>query len=395
MIFAWVFWLSLFLIFYSYFGYPAALWILTKVKHIKIAEEAYEPTVTLLIAAYNESAAIGTKLENALALDYPREKLQILVTNDGSDDGTDEIVRSFAERGVEMVSGAQRGGKMQAIKRGIKSARGEIVVMSDATNAYSPNTIRALVAPFVDPTVGIASGAKHIPKGDGVLGSSEGLYWKYESWIKKEETKLGNCINVTGEIYAFRKPLFGSPPDTVINDDFYMMVNVLKQGFRVVYTPDAESWERVSQTAADEVERRARINAGRYQAMAMASKFMPYDRPLVVWQIVSHKFTRPLVPFGMIFAFLANLAAFLPNQRVGFFALDLIWARVFLGLQLFFYLLAILGRNIKGGMLGKILYLPSFLVNSNWAALKGFWRFISRRQTTLWERVQRREEQNV
>lgn len=392
MIVAWIFWLSIFLIVYSYFGYPALLWLLTKIKRVEMSREAYEPSVTLLIAAYNERAAIAAKLENALVLDYPREKLQILVTNDGSDDGTGEIVRSFAERGVEMVSGEERGGKMQAIKRGVKAARGEIVVMSDATNAYSPNTIRALVAPFVDPSVGIASGAKHIPKGDGALGSSEGLYWKYESWIKREETKLGNCINVTGEIYAFRKPLFGSPPDTVINDDFYMMVNVLKQGYRVVYTPDAQSWERVSQTAADEVERRARINAGRYQAMAMASKFMPYDRPLVVWQIISHKFTRPLVPFGMILAFLANLVALLPNQRVGFFALDPFWARIFLGLQLFFYLLAILGRYFKGGLLGKILYLPTFLVNSNWAALKGFWRFISRRQTTLWERVQRREE---
>lgn len=392
MIVAWIFWLSIFLIVYSYFGYPALLWLLTKIKRVEMSREAYEPSVTLLIAAYNERAAIVAKLENALVLDYPREKLQILVTNDGSDDGTGEIVRSFAERGVEMVSGEERGGKMQAIKRGVKAARGEIVVMSDATNAYSPNTIRALVAPFVDPSVGIASGAKHIPKGDGALGSSEGLYWKYESWIKREETKLGNCINVTGEIYAFRKPLFGSPPDTVINDDFYMMVNVLKQGYRVVYTPDAQSWERVSQTAADEVERRARINAGRYQAMAMASKFMPYDRPLVVWQIISHKFTRPLVPFGMILAFLANLVALLPNQRVGFFALDPFWARIFLGLQLFFYLLAILGRYFKGGLLGKILYLPTFLVNSNWAALKGFWRFISRRQTTLWERVQRREE---
>ncbi|MBT7782107.1 MAG: glycosyltransferase family 2 protein, partial [Anaerolineae bacterium] len=289
MIFAILFWTSIFLIFYAYFGYPLSVWFLARFKKQKRDDEKYEPSVTLLIAAHNESIAISTKLENALALDYPREKLQILVTNDGSEDGTDEIVRSFADKGVEMVSGEQRQGKMMALKRGMKAARGEIIVMSDATNAYSPNTIKALVAPFVDVKVGIASGAKFIPKGDGVLGSSESLYWKYESWIKKEETKLGNCINVTGEIYAFRKALFGSPPDSIINDDFYMMMNIFKQGFRVVYTPEARSWERVSQTAADEVERRARINAGRYQAMAMSPKFLPYDRPLLVWQIISHK----------------------------------------------------------------------------------------------------------
>lgn len=393
MISAVIFWISIFLIVYSYFVYPALLWLLTKFKKGNISEEAYEPTVTLLIAAYNESAAIVTKLENSLALDYPREKLQILVTNDGSEDGTDKIVRSFAEQGVEMVSGEARQGKMIALKRGVLAARGELIVMSDATNAYSPNTIKALVAPFVDASVGIASGAKFIPTGDGVLGSSEGLYWKYESWIKKQETKLGNCINVTGEIYAFRKELFGSPPDTIINDDFYMMMNVLKQGYRVVYTPEARSWERVSQTSADEVERRARINAGRYQAMAMASKYLPFNRPLLVWQIISHKFTRPLVPFGMIFAFLANLIAVaIPTGGSGFFALDPFWARILLGLQLFFYVLAVLGRYIKGGVIGKVLYIPTFLVNSNWAALKGFWRFASRRQTTLWERVQRRRD---
>ncbi|MCP4141131.1 MAG: glycosyltransferase family 2 protein [Chloroflexi bacterium] len=389
-----IFWTSIFLIIYAYFGYPALVWFFAKFKRKESKKEFYEPSVTLLIAAYNESAAIGKKIENALELDYPREKFQILITNDGSEDGTGEIVRSYADRGVEMVSGEKRQGKMMALKRGMKAARGEIIMMSDATNTYSLNTVKALVEPFVDPSVGIASGAKLVPKGDGVLGSSEGLYWKYESWIKKEETKLGSCINVTGEIYAFRKPLFGSPPDSIINDDFYMMMNVLKQGYRVVYTPDAQSWERVSQTATDEIERRARINAGRYQAMVMASKYLPFDRPLVVWQVISHKFSRPLVPFGMILAFITNfLALIFPVQEgSGFFLLSPPWNKIFFGLQIAFYLLALVGRYINKGLIGKILYLPTFLVNSNWAALKGFWRFASRRQTTLWERVQRREE---
>ena len=397
MIIAIVFWVSIFLIVYAYFGYPALVWFFAKFKRKENKKESYEPSVTLLIAAYNESAAIGKKIENALELDYPREKFQILITNDGSEDGTDEIVRSFADRGVEMVSGEKRQGKMMALKRGMNAARGEIIVMSDATNTYSLNTIKALVEPFVDPSVGIASGAKHVTKGDGVLGSSEGLYWKYESWIKKEETKLGSCINVTGEIYAFRKPLFGSPPDSIINDDFYMMMNVLNQGYRVVYTPDARSWERVSQTATDEIERRARINAGRYQAMAMASKYLPFDRPLIVWQVISHKFSRPLVPFGMILAFIANFFAliFPAQESSGLLWLSPPWNQIFFGLQIAFYALALLGNYFNSGAIGKILYVPRFLVNSNWAALKGFWRFANRRQTTLWERVQRREEADV
>ena len=396
MILAFLFWLSVLLILYSYFGYPLSVWVLSRFKKVETPTAEYEPTVTLLIAAYNEAAAIRIKLENALALDYPKEKLQILVTNDGSDDGTVEIVRSFAEQGVEMVSGAERQGKIMALKRGVEAARGEILVMSDATNAYSPNTIRALVAPFADPSVGIASGAKFIPKGDGALGSSEGLYWKYESWLKKQETKLGNCINVTGEIYAVRKALFGAPPDTIINDDFYTMMNILKQGYRVVYTPEARSWERVSQTAADEVKRRARINAGRYQSMSMASQYLPFDRPLVVWQIVSHKFSRPLVPFAMFLALLANvLALFFPTGGAGFFSLSPFWVQVFLILQIAFYAMAFVGRWLTGGLIGKLFYLPTFLVNSNWAAFQGFMRFASGQQTTLWERVQRREDPNV
>lgn len=395
MIFAILFWISVFWVFYVYLGYPALVGLFASFKRARMESiESFEPTVTLLIAAYNESAVIARKLENCLELDYPRKKLQILVTNDGSDDGTYEIVSSFANRGVEMVSSVRRQGKMIALKRGMDAARGDIIVMSDATNTYSPNTIKALVGPFIDPAVGVTSGAKLVTRGDGVLGDSEGLYWSYESWIKEQETKIGSCINVTGEVYAFRRPLFGSPPDSVINDDFYMMMNILRQGYKVVYAPEARSWERVSQTAADEVERRARIVAGRYQAMAMASRLLPLDRPFVTWQIISHKFLRPLVPFGMIGAFVSNLLALIwpAPQNSGIFLLAPPWNQVFFGLQLFFYSLALLGARHLPGKLGRWLYMPTFLVNSNWAALLGLWRFISRRQSTLWQRVQRREE---
>ena len=386
-----LFWFSIFLVFYAYFGYPILVWFFARFKKKVEFVDDYEPTVTLLIAAYNESAAMQQKLENCLALDYPSEKLQILVTNDGSDDGTGEIVRSFEKRGVELVEGYPRQGKMIALKRGMKAARGEIILMSDATNRYSLNTIRALVAPFVDEKVGIASGSKRVTDGDGVLGASESAYWKYESWLKKEETRLGCCINVTGEIYAFRKPLFGSPPDSIINDDFYMMMNVIRQGYNVVYAPKARSWERVSQTAADEVERRARINAGRYQAMAMSRKILPFKRPLILWQVISHKFLRPFIPFGMIGAFFSNLLILLlaPNEISG----STPWYLFFFSAQLIFYIFALLGKYFKkNGLLGKVFYIPTFLVNSNWAALLGFWRFAGRGQSTLWQRVQRREE---
>lgn len=392
------FWISVLFILYAYFGYPLIVGLLARfaTKRFEFKQD-FEPTVTLLIAAYNESAVIARKLENCLELDYPAQKLQILVANDGSNDGTREIVASFAEQGVELVSNETRQGKMVALKQGMAAARGEIIVMSDATNFYTPETIRALVAPFVDPEVGIASGAKHIPKGDGVLGESEGLYWRYEAWIKKNETRLGSCINVTGEIYAFRRLLFRDPPDSIINDDFYMMLHAFKQGYRVVYTPEARSWERVSQTARDEIERRARIVAGRYQSMALSSDLFPFNRPLVAWQIISHKFMRPLVPFGMLGTLFTNLLLVIWPWN-GEFSLILLsppfnW--VFLGSQFLFYFLALFGDRWKDQRFGKWLYVPTFLVNSNWAALLGFWRFITGGQNPRWQRVQRRDGSTV
>ena len=197
-------------------------------------------------------------MENSLALDYPRDLLQILIAADGSDDGTDSVVREFAQRGVELSFDPQRNGKMAAINRAMKTVRGEIVVMSDANNLYSSGTLRALVAPFQDASVGASGGAKKILQGDGALGSSEGLYWKYESWIKKQETRLGCTTGAAGEAFAIRHSLFVPPPSGIINDDFYMMMTVIKRGYRMIYVPEAESYERVSLTSADEVERRTR-----------------------------------------------------------------------------------------------------------------------------------------
>jgi cellulose synthase/poly-beta-1,6-N-acetylglucosamine synthase-like glycosyltransferase len=273
----------------------------------------------------------------------------------------------------------------------MESVRGEVVIFSDANNLYEAGTLRALVAPFADKTVGAVSGAKVISKGDGVLGESEGAYWKYESWIKKQETHLGCTTGVSGEVWAIRRELFERPPDTIINDDFYMAMRIIKKGFRMVYAPQARSVERVSLSAQDEMTRRTRIVAGRYQAISRASETVPFDRPLVAWQVLSHKFSRPLVPFGMIGAFLLNLALVIWPPQAGFLQLSAPWNWIFLALQVAFYLLAALGSRVSGeNQLARLLYLPTFLVNSNLAALFGLLRYMTGRQTALWKKVERR-----
>lgn len=392
-----LFWFCVATIGYTYVGYPALLTILARLRPAHPFPLLTNlPTVTLLIAAYNEQNVIAAKLENSLALDYPRDRLQVLVAADGSDDATPEVVARFADQGVELSYRPERAGKMAAILRALPQARGDIVVLSDANNFYNTGALRALVAPFADPHVGAVSGAKVIAKGDGALGDSEGLYWKYESYIKRQETRLGSCTGAVGEIMAVRRFLLDRPmpPEArLMADDLFLALQVLKQGYRVVYAPAARSVERVSSSTRDERERRARIVAQRFVMMRFSHKVLPWSHPLLVWQIVSHKYLRPLVPLAMIGALIANLAAVArPAARGGLAHLTYPSNVIMLALQALFYGLAWLGgRSEPRGRLGKVLYIPAFLVNGNRAALIGLYRFLTGRHTSLWRRVQRRD----
>ncbi len=382
-----LFWISVGSILYTYFGYPILVTLLARLRPpLRFAEPKEDlPLVTLLIAAYNEELAIEDKIKNSLNLDYPKDRLQILIVNDGSSDRTRAILDGYAGRGIEVFHQPQRGGKMAAITRGVSEARGDIILFSDANNTYHSDTIKKIIAPFSDPRIGAVSGAKVIEKGDGGLGESEGLYWKYESFIKKQESRLGSCTSATGEILAIRKGKYVAPPQGIINDDFYIAMQVVRQGDRLVYAPEAKSSERVSPTAQDEIKRRSRINAGRYQSFALAKHTLPLQSPLLIWQIFSHKFLRLMVPFFMIGAALTNLAiVLLPAANNNF------WFILLIG-QAAFYGLAILGDFLpKKSKLGRLLYLPAFLTNSNMASLQGFVRFLRGGQLHLWERIERR-----
>jgi poly-beta-1,6-N-acetyl-D-glucosamine synthase len=391
-----LFWFFVLIIIYTYLGFPALLAFFARIFPRPLHLDECTPQVTLLIAAYNEEALIAGKLENALALNYPQEKLQILVAADGSDDATVEIVKRFADRGVELSYDAVRSGKMAAIHRAMSRARGEIIVFSDANNMYQPDTMRHLLSPFADPEVGAVSGAKRIVRGGGALGESEGLYWKYESFIKEQETRLGSTTSAAGEIFAIRKTLYQVPPKRIINDDFFLAMLALRAGYRSVYIPEALSLESVSTSSREEIIRRSRIIAGRYQAIAMAPRLLPWKSPLLVWQIVSHKFLRPLVPFAMIGTLVAGCMAVCfppPGGTWAWLRLSPPWGTAFLAMQAAFYLLALLGRWFegRGGKLAKSLYLPAFLVNSNAAAVQGLIHFLSGRQTALWQRAKRRD----
>ena len=373
-----LFWLCVSGIIYTYAGYPLLIFVLAGFRKKSSFPAAPLPSVTLLIAAYNEESAIETKIKNCLALDYPKDRIQILITTDGSSDNTPEIVKKYSTSGIELLHQPERRGKMAAINRAMDAVRGEIVLFSDANNNYLPDTITKMVTPFNDPKVGGVSGEKVIEKDDGNLGASEGAYWKYESFVKRQESRLGSCTSAAGEILAIRKSLYIAPPSHVINDDFYIAMQILRQGYRLLYAPNAKSIERVSPTAKD-----------------MANQILPWNHPILIWQIVSHKFLRPLVPFFMIGALLGNLLAVVFPSRVNnFLLLSYPVGIILLGTQCVFYIIAFAGMQIsergKQTRLMNLFYLPTFLLNSNLAAMKGIVRFISGGQTHLWEKIQRR-----
>lgn len=391
-----IFWFCVLFIMYVYAGYPLMLAALARLLGRKDTYESLTPQLSMLIAAYNEQNVIAQKLENTLSLDYPADCLQILVAADGSEDRTAEIVQTFAGRGVELSYDERRRGKMAAINRALPQLRHEILVFSDANNLYAPDALVELVRPFANPKVGAVTGAKNILEEEDAHARADGLYWRYESWIKKNETRLGSCTGVAGEILAIRRSLYSPPPDHVINDDFFIGLSVLRQGYRLVYAPDAHSYERSSLTEKDEAVRRSRIVAGRYQAMLMAGSVLPWRSPLLVWQIVSHKFMRPLVPLMMIIAFLVTLAAVVwpvPATRLAWFYLASPFNLMFLLAEGVIFALALFGGSLKDkGLIGKLLYVPTFLVNSNLAAIVGLYSFFTGKQTALWKRARRRGE---
>ncbi|OFW66010.1 MAG: hypothetical protein A2Z12_09920 [Actinobacteria bacterium RBG_16_68_21] len=380
-----LFWASVALVTYTYFGYPV---ILTMIAAVAGRERTYPPstpTVTILIAAHNEEAVIAGKIESTLALDYPRDRLEVIVANDGSDDDTAAIVGRYTARGLMLVDQPRRQGKISAINRAMKQATGEIVLFSDANTMLRRDALAEMVRPFADPAVGAVAGRKAMVGADG-LALAVTTYWRYESHLRRMETRLGCTVAADGEIFAMRRHLFAPPPGGVINDDQWLATEVVRRGHRLIYRPEAVSEEAVPELAADEAERRARMVAGQYQASAL--RRLPWRHPLALWMLVSHKLLRPLVPFGMIGALGAALAALVVSPDGGIAALGGRWALVAVAAQAAFYALAFFGKSLPG-RLGTVAYVPRFLVDSNLAALRGLWRHLRGSQPTTWRQVAR------
>lgn len=372
---------SLLVIAYAYFGYGALIWLISRFvgKPPRLTDEL--PPVSVVIAAYNEAPIISARIENVLALDYPADRLELLVVTDGCTDGTEAAIRAYAhDPRVRLLSRSVRSGKVNALNAAIPLAKGDIIVGSDANCFFRPDCIRQLVRHFGDPRVALVAGEKRIHQGAGSVSLGEGLYWRYESWLKTLDSKVSTALGATGEVFAMRKAVFKPMPTDAIIEDFMLSMGLVRDGYRVVYEPAAIATEDASASFADEFKRKVRIVAGGWQSVVRLWPLLLPTRGLVWFQYVSHRVLRwILVPSLLPVALGANLVLAVHGRYQGLLAL-----------QLAMYLAAFCGYLLqRRGIRWKVFYVPFYFAFLNVAALLGAYRYLAKRQPVTWEKARR------
>ena len=367
------------LVLYAYVGYPAALLLLARLRPAPpVRRSEATPHATVVIVACNEERRIGAKIENCLALDYPKDRLDVLVASDGSRDGTVEVVRSFADRGVRVLDLPGPNGKAVALNRAVPECRGEILLLTDARQVLDALALRRLAAAFADPAVGAVSGELHLV-GPGGPGEGVGLYWRYEKMIRLAESRLDSTVGVTGAIYALRRELFAPLDPRTILDDVAIPMHVVLAGYRVLFEPGARATDHLTDDLGHEYRRKVRTLAGNFQLTALRPTLLNPFRNRLVWQYTSHKLARLAVPWCLL-ALLASSAALAARG-------DRLHAAS-LGAQAAFYLLALGGwATTRYRRPVRWLALPYTFLMLNAAAATGLFRFLSGRATAAWRQA--------
>ncbi len=386
-----LFWILLFLVFYAYIGYGILLYIMVIAKRIlgkkSVSEATIEPTVTMFVAAYNEKDFIAEKVSNSLQLDYPAEKVTHLWVTDGSTDGTPELLKKYPQINVSHLS--KRSGKIGAINRGMLEVKTPFVIFSDANTLLSTNAIREIVAKFAHSNVGCVTGEKKIKnKGkDAASGSGEGLYWKYESMLKKLDGELNSTVGAVGELFAIRTQLFRPTEADTILDDFMISIRIAMSGYKIAYTPNAYAVETASANIREEMKRKIRIAAGSVQSVIRLKNLLNIFRyGMLSFQYISHKVIRWFVPpFALPLLLIINTIIVF-TQEMG----DSNLFEMLLFAQLIFYLIAALGwffENTKTTL--KLFFVPYYISMINIAVILGVVRYFRGKQPASWERAAR------
>ena len=304
----WVFWFSAALLAYTYAGYPAWLWVRSRLRYRPVKSASSAPSVSIVMIVRNEAAALERKLKNLLSLDYPAGNSEIVVVSDGSNDATNTILDYFAADGrIRILVNPASRGKAACLNDAVAAARGEIVLFTDARQQVESGALRLLVDAFADPEVGCASG--ELMLGDPVAGEhirGMGLYWRVEKSVRQMESASASVVGATGAIYAVRKSLIVPVPASTILDDVYIPMHVVRQGFRVVFITEARAWDVADQGHEREFSRKVRTLSGNYQLLQLAPWLLSSRNP-IRFEFISHKLLRLLAPFLLVTMFVSSL----------------------------------------------------------------------------------------
>lgn len=374
-----IFWTSLAALFYAYVGYPLLVYLVSIVRRLEVKKGNFVPTVTVLITAYNEEKAIRAKLENTLRIDYPKEKLEILVASDASTDETEKIALRFAAQGVKVFRQEGRMGKTYTQNKAVEQATGEIILFSDATTFYKRDVLRVMLPNFADETVGCVAGKLiYIDESKSGVGRGAKSYWNYETFLKTSESRACSLIGASGCLYAVRRDAY-QPMYSEACSDFLICTLLYKQNLRSVYEPNAVCAEETNRQTAKEMQMRVRVISQTFTDLWRNREMLnPFRSGFYAIELVSHKLLRYAAPVYLIFMLLSSIVlAFYSN----------IFA-VIAALQILSYLTGLIGWLLeRGGRATGILAIPLYFVLANTASLIGFYKFLRGERYARWEPI--------
>jgi cellulose synthase/poly-beta-1,6-N-acetylglucosamine synthase-like glycosyltransferase len=376
-----VFWFAALLLFYVYAGYPLLLAVIGLFVRTRRHEPGYCPRISVLIAAYNEEEAIARKIEQTLALEYPADKLEVLVLSDCSTDRTDEIVNTFPDSRVRLIRMAERRGKTHAQNQGIKEATGEVIVFSDATAVYQSKAMLYMACNYQDASVGAVSGRYQYfdPTNQSATGLGSMAFWNYENLIKKLQSRIRTITGCCGCIYSVRKTAYTELPADIISD-LVQPLQAIKKGYRVVFEDRSLAYEETTQSTSEEFAMRVRVVTRAMRGLlSVPDLLQPWKFAWTAFQLWSHKIMRWMVPLFLIVLLAANLML-----------LDVPFYRAILGLQLFFYVAALLNMLLPLHRQWKPLGIPLFFCTLNAAALVSMVEICRGRKYVTWQTVRAR-----
>lgn len=385
-----LFWVCLFIIFYAFVGYGIFLFVLLLLKRLVYKPEStlYSftelPSVTLIIAAYNEESIIREKIENTLLLSYPLNKLNYIVVTDGSTDNSAVIVAEYPQ--IILMHREGRTGKINAVHRAMQQVNSEIVIFTDANTFLNQDALINISRHYKNQLVGAVAGEKRVridQKSDATAG--EGIYWKYESKLKKWDSDLNSVVGAAGELFSIRTSLYEPVEKDTLLDDFIISMRIAAKGFKIVYEPEAFAMETSSENIKEELKRKVRIAAGGIQSILRLKELLNVFRyPILSFQYISHRVLRwTVIPFLIIFVFALNILIIIQGSSVLYL--------IFFSGQIIFYMAAALGWLLEKRQLrNKFLFIPYYFVLMNYAVLAGIKRFYTGAQQVTWDKAKRK-----